>query len=174
MKKTLEVIHQMRASGVIGKYAIGGAVGATFYLEPTPTFDIDVFIPFAKENSPLISLGPIYEYLAAHGYKPEKEHLLIEGWAVQFLPAEGPLEKEALDQAIQTEVDELPVSVMRAEHLMAMALRIGRPKDFIRLTQFVAEKVYHADTLTAILKRHGLTERWKAFSQKYLSPLPEK
>jgi hypothetical protein len=32
MKNTLEVINQMQRDGVIGRYAIGGAVGATFYL----------------------------------------------------------------------------------------------------------------------------------------------
>ena len=30
----------MQADGVIGKYAIGGAVGATFYLEPAATLDL--------------------------------------------------------------------------------------------------------------------------------------
>ena len=33
MKETLEAIHKMRAEDVIGAYAIGGAVGATFCLE---------------------------------------------------------------------------------------------------------------------------------------------
>jgi len=33
MKETLEVIHRMRADGVIGAYASGGAAGATFCLE---------------------------------------------------------------------------------------------------------------------------------------------
>jgi len=46
MKATLEVINRMRTDGVIGKYAIGGAVGATFYLEPSATLDIDVFVSF--------------------------------------------------------------------------------------------------------------------------------
>jgi len=41
MKATLEVINRMRTDGVIGKYAIGGAVGATFYLEPSATLDIN-------------------------------------------------------------------------------------------------------------------------------------
>ena len=31
MKETLAVINQLRADGLIGDYAIGGAVGATFY-----------------------------------------------------------------------------------------------------------------------------------------------
>jgi hypothetical protein len=34
MQATLEVINQMQRDGIIGKYAIGGAVGATLYLEP--------------------------------------------------------------------------------------------------------------------------------------------
>lgn len=33
VKRTLETINQMQADGVIGKYAIGGRVGATVYLE---------------------------------------------------------------------------------------------------------------------------------------------
>lgn len=41
MKATLQVINRMQAEGVIGEYAIGGAVGATFYLEPSATLDID-------------------------------------------------------------------------------------------------------------------------------------
>jgi hypothetical protein len=36
VKTTLEAINQMQADGVVGKYAMGGAVGATFYLEPQP------------------------------------------------------------------------------------------------------------------------------------------
>ena len=46
MKTTLKVINQMQADGVIEQYAIGGAVGATFYLEPVATVDIDVFVSF--------------------------------------------------------------------------------------------------------------------------------
>jgi len=43
MRETLEVINRMQSDGVIFKYAIGGAVGATLYLEPSATLDIDVF-----------------------------------------------------------------------------------------------------------------------------------
>jgi hypothetical protein len=44
VKETLEAINQMQADGVIGKYAIGGAVGALLYLEPASTVDIDIFV----------------------------------------------------------------------------------------------------------------------------------
>ena len=43
MKETLAIIEQLHADGVIGPYAIGGAVAAAFYLEPDATLDVDVF-----------------------------------------------------------------------------------------------------------------------------------
>jgi hypothetical protein len=39
IKDTIAVINQMQADGIIECYAIGGAVGATFYLEPVATLD---------------------------------------------------------------------------------------------------------------------------------------
>lgn len=37
IKEVIVTINQMQADGVIERYAIGGAVGATFYLEPVAT-----------------------------------------------------------------------------------------------------------------------------------------
>jgi hypothetical protein len=48
MKATLEAINQMQADGVIGKYAIGGAVGATFYLQPAATLDVDISLRYRE------------------------------------------------------------------------------------------------------------------------------
>ena len=68
----LKVVNQMLAAGVIGKYAIGGAVAATFYLEPTATLDIDIFISFKDvPKSSLVSLDPIFNYLKPLGHKVE-------------------------------------------------------------------------------------------------------
>jgi hypothetical protein len=55
MRSTLELINQMQESGVIGKYAIGGAVGATFYLEPSATMDLDVFVLLPTSSNGLSS-----------------------------------------------------------------------------------------------------------------------
>ena len=44
MKRTLEVLNQLEKEGVFTRYAIGGAMGATFYTEPVLTFDLDVFV----------------------------------------------------------------------------------------------------------------------------------
>ena len=79
MKDTLETINQMQRDGIIGKYAIGGAVGATFYLEPAATLDVYIFvmIPGASSGGPLLSLTPIYHYLTARGCHIEAEYIVI-------------------------------------------------------------------------------------------------
>jgi acyl carrier protein len=102
---------------------IGGAVGATFYLEPSATLDVDVFVLLPKTgSSSLVTLAPLYEYLIARGCKTDKEHIVIEGWPVQFLPPSNALHEEAIEQAVETEVEGIPTRVMTAEHLVAIAL----------------------------------------------------
>src|ERR1035441_1057332 len=72
MKATLEAINQMQTDGVIGKYAIGGAVGATFYLQAAATLDVDIFVTLpTSPGGLLLSLAPIYDYLKASGGKVE-------------------------------------------------------------------------------------------------------
>jgi hypothetical protein len=85
LKATIELINQMQADGVIAHYAIGGAVGATFYLEPAATLDVDVFVLLSHPGGALISLTPIYEYLKARGGVEDKEHIVLGDWPVQFL-----------------------------------------------------------------------------------------
>jgi hypothetical protein len=160
----------MQVDGVISRYAIGVAIGATFYLEPTSTFDIDVFV--ALQNLPgssLISLKPVYRYLQSRGYLPDMECISIEGWLVQFLPPGDALNEEALAQAIQAEADGVPVRVMTAEHLTAIALKIGRPKDKLRVAQFMESGLLDEKQLRQILERHGLLAKWKLFNDKYLN-----
>lgn len=158
----------MQVNAVIPAYAIGGAVAATFYIEPASTLDIDIFIPFENTGS-LVSLTPIYEYLLARGFKVSGEYVIIENWQVQFLPADDDLYREALLDAMEITVGKTPARIMKAEHLMAIALRTGRAKDLIRLEQFVREEAYDIDELTQILARHKLLAKWKQFNDKYIS-----
>lgn len=169
MKATFSILNQMRRDDVIAAYAIGGAVGATFHLEPVVTLDLEVFVALKPTGAGLLlTLTPLYEYLTARGYRAEGEYLHIEGWPVQFLPPAGPLEAEAIAQAVPAEVEELSVPVMTAEHLVAIALATGRPKDFSRILQFIEAGVLDDARLDDILTRHGLLEKWEHFGQKFL------
>lgn len=174
MKNTLEMINRMQADGIIGKYAIGGAVGATFYLDPSATLDVDIFVtlPVAPASS-LLSLTPIYEYLTACGGRIEGEYIVIGEWPVQFLPPCDALEREAIDEAMQTEVERVTTWVMRAEHLAAIALRTGRAKDHARILQFLEQNAVDRHKLQAVFTRHALIPKWKRFERKYLKETNE-
>ena len=87
MEKTLAVINQLEQEGLIGRYAIGGAVAATRY---------------------------------------------------------------------------------SAEHLAAIMLKTGRPKDHARLTQFFEFNVLDRAMLEEILARHNLTAKWEDFRKRFL------
>jgi hypothetical protein len=134
VKATLEVINQMQADGVIAHYA-GGAVGATFYLEPAATLDVDVFVILPYRGGTLISLSSIYEYLKARGGIEDKEHIVLGGWLIQFLVPSNELEQEAVVASMPVSVEGVRTWVMLAEHLVAT----GRAKDHIRVLQFIQE-----------------------------------
>lgn len=111
----LALVNEMERDGVIGGYAIGGAVAAAMYLEPVATLDIDIFVAFRlQENQFLISPQPLYDYLVPRGARIEGEYLVIGDWPVQFLPPTGPLAEDALQHAVQTEVESTPTRVFTA------------------------------------------------------------
>jgi hypothetical protein len=174
IKQTLDVINAMEADGIIGRYAIAGAVAAYNYIEPTVTDDLDILVSFnTQPGSGLIRPSHIFSYLKSKGYADfRKEGIVIEGWPVQFLPVANDLEADALAQAEDIVVlvgeQEGPVTtrVLRPEHVVAIALKVGRPKDFIRITQFLQENAVGLDALCAILDRHDLGEAWRVFCQR--------
>jgi hypothetical protein len=160
MKRTLQVLNELERDGVIERYAIGGAMGATFYVEPLLTFDLDVFVVFPQSVANLLSLNPLYEALRVRGYVEEGECVLVEDIPVQFLPAHNALLEEALREARQTFYEEVFTRVVRAEHLIAICLQTGRDKDRERVRIFREQAELDMDFLTGVLQRHGLEGKW--------------
>ncbi|MDQ3560895.1 MAG: hypothetical protein M3453_17280 [Pseudomonadota bacterium] len=177
LRRTLAVINAMEAERLIGRYAIAGAVAAYNYIEAAVTEDVDILVSFDSPGlvtgSPgLITLEPIYSFLRKRGYtEHRKEGVLIEGWPVQFLPVASDLERDALAEAETVEL-EIPgessatTRVLRPEHLVAIALKVGRPKDVLRVVQFVESAAIGADLLRPVLQRHGLEPAWRAFCRR--------
>jgi len=169
IKEAIQIINRMEADGVIERYAIGGAVGATFYLEPVATLDVDVFIEFrAQPGSRLVSLEPIFTYLRDRGRTMEGEHIDIAGWPVQFLPANSNLLQEALVAAVVKSVEGTSARVFIAEHIAAIALQTDRAKDKARVLQFIEANAVDLGRVREILTRHGLNGNWQQFEQQFL------
>ena len=167
MRLALQALNDVERGRLLRRYAIGGAMGATFYLEPVSTFDLDIFVVFPQEQL-IQTLTPICEFLRARGYQPHGESVVIGNWPVQFLPAETPLLREAVEQAPAQDYEGVPTRVMSAEHLMTIALQAGRAKDHARLVAFVEAGVADVARLEDILARHGLREAWHRFKSRYL------
>jgi hypothetical protein len=176
MKQTLDVINRMEADRVIGRYAIAGAVAAYNYIEPSVTEDVDILI--ALESTPqaqsgLVTLGPILSYLKDKGYSDfRKEGILIEGWAVQFIPVANSLDAEALANATDVDLEVNPgegsvsTRVLQPEHIVAIALRVGRARDRSRIIQFLEEKAVDIAALCDVIGRHGFGNEWASFCRR--------
>jgi hypothetical protein len=172
MRETLQIINQMQADGVIGKYAIGGAVAASIYLEPFTTKDLDIFLKLpVRPGSNLISLTAIYDYLLARGCNPEGQFINIRGWVVDFLPPTTDLELDAIESAQPIEIDGVVASVMTAEHLAAICLQTGRTKDRYRIVSFIEQEAVDLSALGGFVERYGLKEKWLEFEKNDLRRL---
>jgi hypothetical protein len=164
VKRTLQILNELEQEGVFSRYAVAGAMAATFYAEPLLTFDLDVVIALPTSKSRLVTLEPVYEALRRRGYVEEKECVSIEGVPVQFLPAYNPLVEEALGQARDVQYEGVSSRVLRAEHLIAICLQTGREKDRARVSALREQAALDAEFLAAVLHRHNLEEKWKLWT----------
>jgi len=160
MEQTLNVLNALEREGILGCYAIAGAMGATFYTEPVLTFDLDVIVVLPQTTGGLLTLTPLYEALRTRGYMEEGECVDIEGVPVQFLPAYNALLEEALKEARDSLYQQTPTRVLRPEHLVAVAVQTGRDKDRSRVRLLRDQAAMDLSYLQKVLGRHGLLERW--------------
>lgn len=169
IKEAISVINQMLVDGIIGRYAIGGAIGATFYLEPVSTVDLDIFISLEPQPGQfLISLQPVYDYLKSKNAVPEGEYILIAGWPVQVLMPNSPLVEEALQEAVESDVEGEAAWVFRPEYLAAIALQTGRGKDKSRLLEFIEQDALDTERFLSLVQKHHLGEKWATFKKQFL------
>ena len=160
MKTALRVLNDLVTEKVIKDYAIGGAMGAMFYMEAVTTVDLDVFVLF-NDDFNLLPLQPIYDALKAKGYLPdehERECVNISGTPVQFLPAYSPLLAEALSRAKPFDYEGIPAKVIEAEYLAAICVQTGRLKDRLRVQMFLSSQGFDRMKFEAILDRFGMKE----------------
>jgi len=169
VKKVFQLLNQMTREGAIPNYAIGGAIGAVFYVQPFATEDIDVFVLMEAEQTGLVTEIPGWEYLKERGYTEIRgEAIVVDEWPVQFVPISTALEEEAFLNAAVQEFEGEPVRVMLAEHLVAIMLKVGRLKDSVRAQMFFSQEAVDRDLLLDIINRHGLEKQWADFQTRGL------
>ena len=162
MEDALVALNTIEKNGVIGKYAIGGAIGASFYIEATATEDIDAFVFMQPaEGSLLLSLTPIYNALIALGGVVVEEHIQIGQWKIQILPAYNELVEDALNDAIEVEYAGIPTRVFTPEYTCAIALHTKRDKDFLRVGMFISQREVDLSLLKKYIVQYGLEEEIK-------------
>jgi hypothetical protein len=174
LQKTIEVVTKLAGEGVIEQYAITGAVAALNYIQPTLTEDLDILVSvanFEQHKSGLILLTPIEAALKKMGYDKRSEvGIWIEDWPVQFLPVASALDEDALVRATDVELQgangPFKARILRAEYLVAMALKVGRLKDLARVDAFLEQEAVDLTALKNVLERFDLVPAWKAYCMK--------
>ncbi len=159
----LSVINDMKREGIIGEYAIGGSIGAMFYIEPFYTKDVDIFTHYKQGPDGLIDPAPVYRYLRLRGYKMQGWRALMEDVLVDFIPAGTELVEEAIENALEDKYNDVPCRVISPEYLIAMSVECGRRMDWARIEKFFNQQIpIQVKRLKEVLVRHGLWKKFKA------------
>ena len=168
LKDLLMAINRAQTDGVINQFAIGGTLGAMFYIEPTTVPDAEIFVKLPSESAGSVhSLAPIYEYFASRGDAVEGDIVTIGNWPTKFLLLANELEHEGFNESVPKEVDGVKTWVMTPEHLVGIALQSGRPEDLALASQFLDSGTVDRNKLHLMLHRFGLGPQWHQFSSKY-------
>jgi hypothetical protein len=159
MDKALRIINGLQKSGVIKAYAIGGGIAATYYIEPVLTYDLDIFFVPSAEGMDVLS--PLYNELRKKGCRAEKELVMIDGVAVQFIPVYNDLVNEAVETAVESTYKRVRSRILRPEYLLAIALQTNRPKDRERAAMLLEQAKFDSKLLARLLMSYGLSERFQ-------------
>lgn len=168
MREVALLLNEMRDAGVIRNYALFGAVAQMRYTEPVATLDADVLIAVPSPDR-LDTLAEVYSFCAKKGFRPDGEAIRVGTWPVQFVPAFNPLTVEAMERADVADFEGVPLRVVRADHLAAIALSTGRAKDFTRILALLETGSVTAQQVAALAARHDLGEAWQRFTSRFLT-----
>lgn len=146
--------NELVAGGLIESWALGGALAGVYYTEPVTTYDADIFF-IPADRGLTAGIAAIYTRLLALGWRSEGEHLVVNGFPVQLLAAQG-LTEEAVREAASIEFESVPGRVFAPEHIIAIAASVGRWKDRARIEQMLQQAEIDRERLDAILQRHRL------------------
>lgn len=158
---------QLRSEGALTRFAVGGAIAASFYIEAVTTEDLDIFAFLQLTPAGVVVLTPLYDRLKELGATVQGEHVLIHGWPVQILPAYTPLVEDAVREAREQSFEGLAVPVVTADHLCAIALQTGRAKDYLRVYSLIQAGCVAPAILRQLIQTYDLQEHWNIYARRY-------
>ena len=168
--KVIAVIDDMRVTGVIRKWAIGGAFAATLLDEPISTIDLDIFFILNRSVDPveILTLTEVYEYAKSKGFTFDHEFINIYGWLVQFVEStQNTLWSDAIDDARFITIGNFDVPVIGEYYLAAMWLLAGRQKDFQKIAQFFDNGMLVMQKFEDIVAKYDLEIEWNKVKNQF-------
>jgi len=167
MHDVAELLNDMVTNGVIDNYAVFGAVAQIRYTEAVATLDADVLVALPDVDR-IDLLKPIYEFCAARGYKPEGEAIRVGNWPVQFIPAFSRLTEDAVRTAEIGDIDGVSLRVVRPDYLAAIAVGVGRNKDFARVLALLETEAASAESTERLCLKYDLRQQWAQFRRRFI------
>ena len=82
LRNILAYLNELKATGIIKDYAIGGGYAVMYYDLPISTYDLDVLVLLSGEKD----YHRLYEHFRAQGNKIENVYIFINDMPVQFIP----------------------------------------------------------------------------------------
>ncbi len=159
MEEVLRALNKLVEDKVVETYAIGGAIGASFYIAALPTEDVDAFVFMPESASGLVSLDAIYSALRSLGGVSDREFIRFGAWPLQVLPDTTPLVAEAIREAEVVFYGDVPTRVFSAKHLCAIALQTGRAKDILRVAMFLEQDAVDLEALRLVARGSNLEDK---------------
>ncbi len=166
MRQVAELLQEMTSAGVITNYAVFGAVAQMKYTEAIPTQDVDILVALPGGSS-LDALRSVHDYCSSRGFVSEGEAIRVGDWPVQFYPVFSQLTEEALRDAEVTDMEGVPIRVVRPDHLALISLEAGRPKDSLRIIFLVESGAVSVEGLRQPAERHGLAAKLEQFNARF-------
>jgi hypothetical protein len=162
-------LNALKARGLIGQHAIGGAMAFIYWAEPFETKDVDVFAILPTTATGLLDLTAIWDDLVNQGGVPEGQFIRVGRLLLDFVPPSDALDEEAIAQAVTVRVGGEATRVFTPEHAVAIALRTWRGKDREHIDRLIRTGRAPLDIprLQDILRRYELEERWQRFQEMY-------
>lgn len=155
----LSELNKLVEKSIITDYAIGGGYASIYHGIPYFTEDVDVLVIVSGDVDfkKLYDPQHLYRYFEQQGNRISKEYVYIANQAVQFFPDISPLFNEAVREAEQIEVNDIPGKIVTIEYLIALLLTSFRLKDKIKIADLI--KRTDLSILDQILGRFDDEER---------------